>query len=61
MKAGQKIIWTKIYRVSNKSDIDVHTYKSIQNPKHGDGRDLFPVVLEGVSFTLSHPMKILFF
>ena len=25
------------------SDIDVHTYKSMQNPKYGDGRDLFPV------------------
>ena len=35
-----------MFRV-NRPDIDVHTYKSMQNPKYGDGRALFPVVWRG--------------
>ena len=31
---------TKIFRVG-RSYIDVHTYKSLQNLKYGDGRDLY--------------------
>ena len=27
-----------------RSDFDVHTYKSMQNLKYGDGRDRFPMV-----------------
>ena len=38
-----------MFRV-RRSDIDVHTYKSMQILKYGDGRDLFPVVI---------PMEIL--
>ena len=37
---AKKKVWTKIYRVG-RSDIDVHTYKSMQNIKYGDGRDFF--------------------
>ena len=32
------------------SDINVHTYKSMQNPKYSDGRDLFPVVFSRAFF-----------
>ena len=38
-----KKVWTKIFRVG-RSDINVHTYKSMQSPKYGDGMDLFPVI-----------------
>ena len=38
-----------------RSDVDVHTYKSVQNPKYGDGWDLFPVVWKGFLYILSHP------
>ena len=31
-------VWTKFLRVG----YQVHTYKCMQNPKYGDGRDLFP-------------------
>ena len=37
-----------MFRV-NRPDIDVHTYKSMQNPKSGDGRDCFPCGLGGIS------------
>ena len=43
---SKKKVWTKILRVG-RSDIDVYTYKSMQNPDNGDGRDLFPVVWKG--------------
>ena len=37
----KKKVWTQILKVG-RSDIDVHTYKDMQNLKYGDGRDLFP-------------------
>ena len=45
---------TKTFK-AGRSDIDVHAYKSIQNPKYGDGRDLFPVVWKEFLYVLSHP------
>ena len=51
---SEKKVLTKILRVG-RSDIDVHTYKSMQNPKYGDGRDLFPVAWKGFLYILSHP------
>ena len=33
-----------------RSDIDGHTYKSMQTHKYGDGRDLFPVVWKGLLY-----------
>ena len=36
------------------SDIDVHTYKSMQNSKYSDGRDLFPVVWKEFLHIKSH-------
>ena len=49
----KKKVWTNVFR-EGRSDIDVHTYKSIQNPKYGDGGDLFPVVWKGFLYILSH-------
>ena len=43
---AKKKVWTKVFRVG-RSDIDAHTYKSMQNLKYGDGRDLFPVGWKG--------------
>ena len=40
-----------------RSGIDVHTYKSMQNIKHGDGRDLFLMALKGFLYILSLPYK----
>ena len=51
---AKKKVWTKIFRVG-RSDIDVHTYKSMQNLECGDGRDLFPIVWKGFLYILSHP------
>ena len=50
----KKKVWTKFFRVG-RSDIDVHTYKSMQNLKYGDGRDLFSMVWKGFLYILSHP------
>ena len=41
--------------VGGRSDIDIHTNKSMQNPKYGNGRDIFPVVWKGFLYILSHP------
>ena len=41
---------TKILKVG-RSDIDAITYKSMQNPKYIDGRDLFLVVWKGFLYT----------
>ena len=38
-------IWSDVGR----SDMDVHTYRSMQNLKYGDGRDLFPTALRNYS------------
>ena len=38
-----------------RSDIDVHTYKSIHNLKYGEGRDLFPRGWKGFLYIVSHP------
>ena len=43
---AKKKAWTKSFRVG-RSDIDAHTYKSMQNLKYGNGRDLFPMVRKG--------------
>ena len=40
-----------MFRVG-RSDIHVHTYKSMQNIKYGDGRYIFPAVLEGFLYIL---------
>ena len=40
--SASKKVWTENGTVG-RSDIDVHTYKSMQNPKYGDDRDLFLV------------------
>ena len=50
----KKKVWTKNFRVG-RSDIDNHTYKSMQNLKYGDGRDLFPMALKGLLYILSPP------
>ena len=50
----KKKVWTKIFMVG-RSDIDVHTYKSMQNLEYGDGRDFFPMVWKGFLHILSHP------
>ena len=50
----QKEGWTNIFRVG-RSDIEVHTYKSMQKPKNGDDRDLFPGGWKGFLYILSHP------
>ena len=50
----QKKVWTKIFMVG-RSDIDVHTYKSMQNLKYGDGWDLFPMFWKEFPYILSHP------
>ena len=31
-----------------RSDIDVYTFKSMQNPKHVTGMDLFPLARNGL-------------
>ena len=51
---AKKKVWTNFFRVG-RSDIDVHTYKSMQNLKYGDGRDLFPMALKGFLYILSPP------
>ena len=53
---AKKKVWTKMFRVG-RSDIDVHTYKSIHNPKQGDGRDLFLVFWKGLFYILIHLYK----
>ena len=50
----KKQIWTTIFKVG-RSDIDVHTYESMQNPEYSDGRDRFPVVWKGFLYILSQP------
>jgi len=52
---AKKKVWTKIFRVG-RSEIDVHTYKSMQNLKYGDGRDLFPLGWKRFLYILSHPL-----
>ena len=53
---AKKKVWTKIFRVG-RSDIDVHTYKSMQNLKYGDGRDLFFLWFgKDFFFILGHPL-----
>ena len=52
---SKKKVWAKLLRV-DRLDIDVHTYKSIQNPNNGQGRDLFLVVWKGFLYI---PIKIL--
>ena len=49
---AKKKVWTKSFRVG-RSDMDVHTYKSMQNLKYGDGRDLFSMVLKGFLYILT--------
>ena len=49
-----KKVCSKMFRVG-RSDIDDHTYKSIQNLKYDDGRDLFPMRWKGFLYILSHP------
>ena len=51
---AKKKVWTKSFRVG-RSDMDVHTYKSKQNLKYGDGRDLFPMALKIFLYILSPP------
>ena len=36
----------------------VQTYRSMQNPKYDDSRDLFPVVLKGLLYILGVPKQI---
>ena len=48
-------VWKTNFRVG-RLEIDVHTYKSMQNLKYGDGRDLFPMVWKGFLYNLSHPL-----
>ena len=40
-----------------RSDKNVHTFKSMQNPKYGDGRYPFPVVWKGFLYISSHPYE----
>ena len=51
---AKKKVWTKSFRVG-RSDMDVHTYKSMQNLKYGEGRDIFPLVWKEFLYILSHP------
>ena len=53
----QKKVQTKIIRVG-RSDIDAHTYESMQNLKYGDGSDLFPMVWKGFLYILNHPKLV---
>ena len=55
-----KISFNKIILVG-RSDIDVHTYKSIQFPIIGDGRDLFLWGWKWYLLTLSHAYRNLSF
>ena len=51
---SEKKVWTKKFEVG-RSDMDVHTSKSMQSFKYGDGRDLFPMALKGFLYILSPP------
>ena len=50
----KKKVWIKSFGVG-RSDMGVHTFKSMQNLKYGDGRDLFPMALKGFLYILSPP------
>ena len=50
---SKKKVWTKIFRVG-RSDIDVHTFESMQNSKLGDDRELILVAWKGILYTSSH-------
>ena len=42
-------------KILGRSDIDIHSYKCMQNLNYGDGRDLFPMALKGYLYILSPP------
>ena len=35
----------------------VHTYYSMQNPKYGDSRNLYPMILKLFLYVSSHPQE----